>query len=356
MRILHTADLHLRKYDDERWRTLQIVTEIARNENVDFLIISGDLFDRGIDAENLRTKMRRIFSKMPFETVAIQGNHDVDAFQPGAHFGDNFTILSDPFKPIEREEVRIIGMPFEAVDGKEVLSRILSLKKILLDTKINILVYHGELLDAFFSRDEFGEEGRERHMPVKLSYFDELNVNYVLAGHFHTRFYVKSLKNGGYFVYPGSPISITKKETGQRKVDIFDLGSPPREYLLDTPHFEAVHVTVDPFAKEDPIEIVRRKLAETHAAANILLTVDGYVNSAEINRTETQIIDEIKKLTVARLAEDPCLEIKDVKTILENNLFQSFLEKLKRLKYESEKDRAMRELAIRAMVGAKYED
>ena len=356
MKILHTADLHLREYNDERWRTLRTVVEIAGKENVDFFIIGGDLFDSGIDAENLRTKMRKVFSKTPFETVVIQGNHDVDSFQPGTNFGDNFTVLSDPFKPIEREEVRIIGMPFESVDGKEVLSRILSLKKILLDTKINILVYHGELLDAFFSREEFGEEGKERHMPIKLSYFDELNITYVLAGHFHTRFYVKQLKNGGYFVYPGSPISITKKETGQRKVDIFDLGSPPRDYLLDTPHFEAVRVTLDPFVKQDPVEIVKRKLEETHPAAKILLTVDGYMNSAEINMTETQVIDEIKELTAGKLAEDPCLEIRDVKTILENSLFGSFLEKLKRLRYESEKDRVMRELAIRAMVSVKHED
>jgi hypothetical protein len=52
----------------------------------------------------LRTKMRKVFSKTPFETVVIQGNHDVDSFQPGTNFGDNFTVLSDPFKPIEREQ------------------------------------------------------------------------------------------------------------------------------------------------------------------------------------------------------------------------------------------------------------
>lgn len=163
MKILHTADLHLREYNDERWRTLRTVVEIAGKENVDFLIISGDLFDSGIDAENLRTKMRKVFSKTPFETVVIQGNHDVDSFQPGTNFGDNFTILSDPFKPIEREQVRIIGMPFESIDGKEVLGRILSLKKIMLDTKINILVFHGELLDAFLPRGVWGRGKREAY-------------------------------------------------------------------------------------------------------------------------------------------------------------------------------------------------
>jgi exonuclease SbcD len=77
---------------------------------------------------------------------------------------------------------------------------------VLTADKKNILLCHGELLDAFFSRTCFGAEGEGRYMPFKLSYFDDLNIDYVLAGHFHSRFDVWQLKNGGYFVYPGSPI------------------------------------------------------------------------------------------------------------------------------------------------------
>jgi DNA repair exonuclease SbcCD nuclease subunit len=53
MKILHTADVHLREYDDASWRALQQLTDIGKREDIGLLVISGDLFDEGIDAENL---------------------------------------------------------------------------------------------------------------------------------------------------------------------------------------------------------------------------------------------------------------------------------------------------------------
>ena len=65
MRVLHTADIHLREYGDERWETLQKLIDIGKKEKIDIFVISGDLFDKGINAENLRPTIREIFSKQP---------------------------------------------------------------------------------------------------------------------------------------------------------------------------------------------------------------------------------------------------------------------------------------------------
>ncbi|MDP9751427.1 metallophosphoesterase [Thermoanaerobacter pentosaceus] len=43
MRILHTADLHLKKYGDERWKTLEELIEVGRKEKINLLVISSDL-------------------------------------------------------------------------------------------------------------------------------------------------------------------------------------------------------------------------------------------------------------------------------------------------------------------------
>jgi len=210
MKILHTADIHLKEYEDERWKALQKLIEIGKKENVEIFAISGDLFNKDIDAENLRPKIRELFSHNGFQIVLIPGNHDSDSYKSGMYFGENTTILTDLEDCFEYKGARIYGIPFEPIGGEEILYKLHSLRdKFTPDKKKkNILLYHGELLDAFFSRKDFGDEGWERYMPVKLSYFKDLNVDYVLAGHFHSNFQVRRLANGGYFVYPGSPLSL----------------------------------------------------------------------------------------------------------------------------------------------------
>lgn len=51
MRILHTADLHLKEYGDERWEALEELIEVGRKEKINLLVISGDLFDTEVEVE-----------------------------------------------------------------------------------------------------------------------------------------------------------------------------------------------------------------------------------------------------------------------------------------------------------------
>ncbi len=220
MKIIHTADLHLKEYKDERWKALEELMAIGKKAKIEILTICGDLFDKDIDAETLRPKIREIFSNNGFKIVLISGNHDSVSYKSGMYFGEDVTDLINPF---ECHDVNIWGMPFEPIEREEMIDRLHSLARVLDPSKKNILLYHGELLDAFFSRKDFGDEGEERYMPVKLSYFRDLKIDYILAGHFHSKFDIRRLENGGYFVYPGSPVSITKRETGIRKINMFEL-------------------------------------------------------------------------------------------------------------------------------------
>ena len=351
MKILHTADLHLREYEDERWQALQELVKIGEKEKVSIFLISGDLFDKGTDAENLRPQIRAIFSGKSFKILIIPGNHDKDSYRSDLYFGENTIILSNSV-PFEYKKARIIALPFQPLKKEEVLGKIQALKTILTPDKKNILLCHGELLDSFFSRKDFGEEGKERYMPFKLSYFRELNIDYVLAGHFHTSFDIKRLENGGYFVYPGSPVSITRRETGQRKVNIFQLGSPPREHLLDTFYFEEVRVELDPFKSESPLKVVKEHLEKLRPEAKAILTVKGYINGKKAKTTETELVNQIKEIAKGKCAEEPTYLFKDIRLILENDLFKSFINKLEQAGYEERKTEEMRSLAIKAIMRA----
>jgi exonuclease SbcD len=352
MKILHTADIHLKVYGDERWEALRQLIEVGKQNQVDIFAICGDLFDENFDAENLRPQIRSLFSNCGFKILIIPGNHDSKAYEGGMYFGQDAVILDDWSKSHEDENVRFIGIPFKQMKGMEILNILHSLETKLTDDKTNILLYHGELLDTFFSRADFGEEGTERYMPIKLSYFEGANINYILGGHFHTKFDMRQLPNGGYFVYPGSPIPITKREVGQRKVNIFTVDEPPSEYLLDTPHFCEVHVDLDPLGDENPLEVVRNKLGGLHPKAKAILTIKGYVNSEKIHVSEPDLVAQIEQLIAGRCALPVNYEFKDIRKILEDDLFKGFMSKIAQADYTQERINRLREIAIKAMMGA----
>ncbi|MCW3133063.1 MAG: metallophosphoesterase [Methanophagales archaeon] len=352
MKILHTADIHLREYEDDRWKTLQKLIEIGKEEEVEIFVVSGDLFDKRIDAETLRPKIREIFSNSGFKIILVPGNHDSESYTSDMFFGEDTIILTDLNEPFEYKDLNIWGLPFEPIEGEEILNKLHLLANNLATDKRNILLYHGELLDAFFSRKDFGEEGEGRNMPVKLSYFKDLNVDYVLAGHFHSKFDMWKLENGGYFVYPGSPISITKREIGQRKVNIFEVGKPPKEYSLDTPHFEEVVIEFDPFVEKNPVEIVKEHLERVHSETSIILTIKGYINSEKIKISESELVRQIREITKRKSVEEH-LEFRDIHTIFEDDLFKRFMKKLEQTDYDEEKRKQLRDLTIKAMMEAR---
>jgi DNA repair protein SbcD/Mre11 len=353
MKILHTADIHLREYGADRWKTLQKLIEIGKQEKVEIFVISGDLFDKDIDAENLRPKIREIFSGTGFKIILVPGNHDSESYKSGMYFGEDVFILTNFNEPFEYKDLRIWGLPFEPIEGDKILSKLRLLASNLATDKRNILLYHGELLDTFFSRRDFGDEGEGRYMPVKLSYFKDLNIDYVLAGHFHSRFDVRKLENGGYFVYPGSPISITERETGQRKINIFEVGNPPEEYLLDTPHFEEISIEFDPFVEKNPVEVIKERLERIRPEASIILTIKGFINSEKIGISEAELVSRMREITKGKCAREPSFEFKDMHIILEDDLFKNFMSKLEQCSYDEEKKRQLRDVTIRAVMDAK---
>ena len=85
MKFLHTSDLHIgKKLDgvcrlDEQARVLKEISQIAKDREVDAVLISGDVFDTFIpssDAENLFFEFLNDLSEMNKTVICISGNHD----------------------------------------------------------------------------------------------------------------------------------------------------------------------------------------------------------------------------------------------------------------------------------------
>jgi len=359
MKLLHTSDLHLRKEGDERWEALQKIIEVGKKERIDLLVISGDLFDREIDEEVLRGKVRKVFSQGGFEVVIIPGNHDMECYEEGKYYGENVKVIKNIEESLEYENVRIWGFPFERIKKEGVYKKLYLIgKKITEDSKTNILLFHGELLEPSFQRGEFGEE-EEGYMPAELSFFKNLNFKYVLAGHYHTKYSVREIENGRYFVYPGSPVSIKRSERGMRKVNLFEVGAPPREYPLDTFHYEELSITFDPFDDKHPLEIVKENLNKIHPEAKLVsLKIDGYINAKKIGMEENELIRRIKEMVKerCRLGDEELKEILgepeliNIEKKVEDELFKLFIQKMEDKSYDENSKKEIRALVLKAMM------
>ena len=254
MKVLHTADLHLRRDDGERWQALQSLLELCVSESVGLFVISGDLIDRGIELHDLKPHLRALLADFPVPTVIIPGNHDVGALRAGDYLGSRVTVLVETGAFVDVGNVRVLGLPFEAIGGEALLQRLREVAARRRDDACNVLLYHGELLDVSYQREDFGDEHGANYMPTRLNYFDDLGFDYVLAGHFHTTFDIEKYA-GGYFVYPGSPVSVTRKEVGARSVNLFETGRAPTARTVDTVCYERVNVTLSAFESADPVAV-----------------------------------------------------------------------------------------------------
>jgi len=351
VKVLHTADIHLREFNDERWATLVSLLDLAHQKQVDVCVISGDLFDKHINAEQLRPKIRDIFSNNNFPVLIIPGNHDYRLMED-MYFGSDVVLLSDITSPYIIDDVAFYGLPFESMNEDGVISKLQILKQSLNDRYRNILLFHGELLDVMFKQSDIGGEEEKGYMPVRLSFFSGLKVDYVLAGHFHTNFDIRRLPDGGYFVYPGSPVSITRRETGQRKVNIFSVDEPPAEFMLDSPHYEEIIYTLEPLDNNDPVPFIEEIIRSTHPQAKLLITINGYFNKDNFKKTEQELAGQLQELTRNK-AEKVDLLFRDIQHIMEDDLYSQFLSRLDEYTADTETHRRIRERVIQAMIEAK---
>ncbi len=394
MKILHTADLHLKAPNSssgagrypERMEALCNIIEVGKKENIDVLIIAGDLFDSDEDGKLLRSQLRPILSGLPFKIVIIPGNHDEHSFFErddgkisNFFYGDSCITLSDIHKPYETDEVCIWGFPYEDITEIEILERLNEIKTRLLSDKFNILLYHGDLADydQHFDRLEFDKDRSRRYMPIKLRNFEDYNFDYILAGHIHKNFEITriekknflisnsevetepkidSVEKAGikikdcFFIYPGSPVSITRKEDSQRKVNIFELGKAPRPYLLETKFFEKkrIDITNKTFSQ---IEIETTNiLTNRHPKAHLELILEGFLNSNILDYDETEFEKKIKTILPEEGITCTSSYIQ-MTEILESPLYQKFMKKLYSMGKPEHDRKNLHLLVLQAMNG-----
>jgi DNA repair protein SbcD/Mre11 len=109
MKILHTSDWHVGKVlkgrdrSDEHEAVLRSIVQIARDEDVDLVLVAGDLFETAAPSPKAQGLVMRALLALKAEhrlVVAIAGNHD------------NATLLDNVYRPVLGElGLHLLGTP-----------------------------------------------------------------------------------------------------------------------------------------------------------------------------------------------------------------------------------------------------
>jgi DNA repair protein SbcD/Mre11 len=256
VRILHTADWHVGKRlgridrSEETDKVLDQVVEVARAEEVDLVIVAGDLFDRGLPPfVSLRLVLAKLvaLADTGAKVVAVPGNHDSpDLFDVlGPHLEHSgVTLVHKPLPPDKggvvtitsrdgAETARVAAFPFlheahvvefmESSDDKhksyaERIRRINTTYSQYLERNpaknaIDVLVGH-------FMIDGAIPSGSERELHIGEAYMASREAvphtfHYAALGHIHKPQPAPGAED--YARYAGSLMQLDFGEAGQEK-------------------------------------------------------------------------------------------------------------------------------------------
>ena len=209
IKILHCADIHIgaelasignkaRQRKEEILMTFDKIVSICKDENIQVLLIAGDLFQSSNMDEAVVSSVKNSLRNIPETIVAIApGNHDyisIDSPFSDEDWPGNVHIFKSKFEAVEFKELglRLWGAAFTST---YVTNPMLNLVEVSKDDMINIGVIHGELIS---------ENQTSNYNPISVAQIRNSSMDYIALGHIHKASGV--LKAGNtYYAYCGCP-------------------------------------------------------------------------------------------------------------------------------------------------------
>ena len=340
MKILHTADLHLdspfealpsakaAERRKEQRQLLSRIADVANSENVDLVLLCGDLLDSDSSYYETGEELIRSLRRISAPVFVAPGNHDYYSEKsPYAklELPDNVHVFSK--KSVEYAEYRekgfrVFGCAFTDKFDADHLSGF-SYKPT--DSLLNIMCIHGEP-----KPDEIAGSG----------------MNYVALGHIHK---ATGLLNAGgvYYSQPGCPEGRGFDETGEKYINLvtLDYNSCSLEQIaVYSRKYEILKVDV---SGRDPLLAVKMALADdtVRDIYRIVLTgeSDYTIDTELIRKNLNEYFYELQVVDSTKLKSDIWEKCS------EDTLRGLFLSKLKAQFDEAstDEDKAMIEKAVR---------
>ena len=275
MKFVHIADVHLdtpfKTISDradlgverrlEQRKALKKVVDYIKENNIEYLFISGDLYDEAYVRESSISFLNNLFKEIPNTKIYIApGNHDPyikNSFYAIYPWNENVKIFTNDVEKVENEDGNIYGFGFNNFEMNNN-----QIKDIVLDEpeKINILITHGDL-------------GESRYNPMKLNEIKSKGFDYVALGHIHKR------DDSTNVVYPGSLISLGFDELGEHGMIVGEINNKKlkKEFIkIDEREFVEKELDVSDILSEEELIEKINSINEENKLFKIILV--GYRN------------------------------------------------------------------------------
>jgi len=248
MKVAITADLHLtaKEHFPERYNALDNILHQVETEDIENLLIAGDLFDKEIQNH---TEFERLCKKHPkTQLYIIPGNHDADISEKSV-VAPNIHIYTVP-TPVEIDDVTFLLVPYE---GQTKMGEKIASKEEEIRGKKWVLIGHGDYYCGFKDINPL-EPGT--YMPLSRENVVTFSPQTVFLGHIH-----KPVNRDNVY-YVGSPCGLDINEVGKRRFLIYDTEDAtvvPVLVATDIIFFEESFIIV-PLDNEAPL--LKQEIAE----------------------------------------------------------------------------------------------
>lgn len=289
------------------------IVEYCRDEEVDILLIAGDLFDSENVEEAVVQQIKDAFSTIPATDIYIApGNHDPYTItspyrQDG--WSDNVTIFCGTPRVIENREkgYRIWGCGFE---NCYVTDRLLMGVRLPKDELINIGILHGQLV---------GKSGKSEYNAITDEDIEKSGIDYLALGHVHKQTRVQRIGDTLY-AYSGTiegqgfdEDGIKGFYTGELSKLLLGRHELITEYV-STSRRRYYHVNVDVSGVSDRAEVVDRICR----AAQSVTEDDAFTVLLSENRVE----DNLYKITLTGdIGEEAAVSVEELSAQLSGKFF-----------------------------------
>lgn len=256
MKILHTADLHLK--EKEHISVLQSIVRLAIQENVELIIIAGDLFDISANGRILEAALLPIWEQFSGSVLIVPGNHDYKFLNNRSELAPNVIIANKtPYSVAEIDGLFFVCVPYQPN---------ISLSDISIPSfDPSILITHGTY-----------DSNNSSYFPIVSSDLSR-RYRYVALGHYHTWF--DKWIDGTCVVNPGAPRQTRKTDAGARYVSILDTSSWLMERIvlpINFVDYQSISISVT-----DTESMIQQKLLRATSTldhyrfAEVSLTIQG---------------------------------------------------------------------------------
>lgn len=279
--------------------TFSKIIELARSEEIELLLISGDLYEHNYVKKSTINFINDMFKSIPnTKVVLVPGNHDpyiVNSFYKNFSWNENVYILTElnPYVIFETLKVCVFGVGFTNFFEEKALE--FNIKPIYPDY-INILMLHGTV-DLDFKQSVYNKTDSEN--------LNSLGMDYIALGHFHNR--IDNIGGYGTIFNPGSPEPLGFDEPGDHGIIFGTLSKQNTgkaalsfEFQnLNKRYYENLEVNINGFNTQEQVleriletlDSEERQVAGKENKNGLLcITLKGYVESGfKIDTVQLQV-------------------------------------------------------------------